>query len=216
MHIFSTFFAGILKTALAFTNDWVLAIVLITLGVKLLLFPVSIKQQKALLLSQNLNLVKEILTKKFKNDHSRVNTAVISIMTKYKINPLFSFATLIVQTPIFISLYFSISHLSTGIGSTIIPWVLSNSPDSIHVLPVIASLFQGLSGLAAQEKKFFMLVIPIVIGLLFFWKAPAGISVYWAFNALLRYFELKIFSSNLIRNRFLNIPSPEIMVRETI
>lgn len=215
MYIFSSWFGDVLKAVLAFTNDWFFAIALITFAVKLLLLPVSMKQQKTMLLSQNLNAAKGILTKKFKNDTAKVNAAVLSIMAKYKINPWFSFAVLIVQTPILISLYFSISHLSTSIGSFVIPWVLSNSPDNMHVLPVAASLLQGLSGLTMQEKNSFMLMIPIVISLLFLWKAPAGISVYWALNSLLRYMELKLFSLEWIRDRYLKVPSPEIMVRET-
>lgn len=183
--------------------------------IKLLLFPLSLKQQRTLLFSQNLQAAKDILAKKFKNDSAKVNAAVISIMAKYKISPWFSYAVLIIQTPIFLSLYFSISNLSTSIGSMIIPWVLSNSPDSFHVLPVVASLLQGLSGLTLQEKNSLMLMIPILIGLVFLWKAPAGISVYWALNSLFRYMELRIFSWRAVRERYLKVPSPEIMIRET-
>ncbi|ATW27451.1 YidC/Oxa1 family membrane protein insertase [Candidatus Formimonas warabiya] len=215
MHIFNSVFADLLKTVLFFTNDWFFAIAFITLTIKLLLFPLSLKQQRTLLFSQNLQAAKDILAKKFKNDSAKVNAAVISIMAKYKISPWFSYAVLIIQTPIFLSLYFSISNLSTSIGSMIIPWVLSNSPDSFHVLPVVASLLQGLSGLTLQEKNSLMLMIPILIGLVFLWKAPAGISVYWALNSLFRYMELRIFSWRAVRERYLKVPSPEIMIRET-
>jgi len=120
---------------------------------------------------------------------------------------------MLAQAPVFFSLYFSISNLSTTAGSIIIPWVLNvNSPDVLHIAPIVASILQALAVLTAKEKNVIMLALPIIFGLLFLWKAPVGLSVYWASNAVFGLIEKIIFNSRYVRKRYLNVPSPKEMV----
>lgn len=213
MHLFSTTFSAVLEFLMQFTGDWFIAIVLLTLAIKLLLFPVSIKQQKALLLSQNVNEAKNFLTKKFKNRSEKVNEALAKIMAKHKVNPFMPVIAIALQMPVLFSLYFSLMNISTGIGSSLVPWILSvGKPDALHVLPVVAGLFQGLPGLTAQDKSLLTFALPMVIGMVFLWKAPAALSVYWGINALLGFIEKKILSLKSIQQRFLSTVSVEEMI----
>ena len=178
------------------------------------MFPLSVKQQKAIILSQTLHEVRKSLSNKFKNQTERVNEGLARIMANYKVNPLLLFIALIVQMPIFVSLTFSLLNLSTTVGSTLIPWVLSVSkPDNLHILPVIGSFLQGLSGFTLQNKSFFMFILPIGLGLIFLWKAPAALSVYRGINALLSFIERKILSLERFQQRFLNVVSAEEMLK---
>ncbi|HZD61125.1 MAG TPA: YidC/Oxa1 family membrane protein insertase [Anaerolineae bacterium] len=218
MSIFGGVFAGILGSLIGFVGDWFIGIALLTVAIKVLLLPLSIKQQRGLLLTQNFSQAKTLLDKKFKNKPDKVNDALMKIMSRHKVNPLSSIMTMLVQLPVFFSLYFSISHLSTTVGSIVIPWALSMSKaDSLHILPVAASAIQGLQGLfgptAQQTRNIIMLLLPIGLGLFFLWGAPAGLSVYWAFNAIFSLVEKKIFSLQAIRDRYLSVPSADEMVK---
>ncbi|MDD3365543.1 MAG: membrane protein insertase YidC [Syntrophomonas sp.] len=213
MHIFSTTFNGVLEFLLGLTGDWFLAVFLLTLAIKLVMFPLSVKQQKAMIISQNLNEVRKSLSDKFKNQTERVNEGLAKIITNYKVNPLLPFITIIIQMPVFFSLYFSLLSLSTTVGSSLIPWVLTvSNPDSLHILPVIGSLLQGLSGLTVQNKSLFMFILPTALGLIFLWQAPAALSVYWGINALLSFIERKIISLGRFQKRYLNVASTEEML----
>ncbi|HWP96469.1 MAG TPA: membrane protein insertase YidC [Syntrophomonadaceae bacterium] len=214
MHVFSTAFNGALEYLLGLTGDWFIAIVLLTLAIRLVMFPLSVKQQKAMIISQNLGEVRKSLSAKFENQTEKVNKCLARVMTHYKINPLLPFITIVIQAPVFFSLYFSLLHLSTTVGSTLIPWILTvSNPDSLHVLPVIGSFLQGISGLTAQNKSLFMFILPVSLGLIFLWKAPAALSVYWGINALLSFIERKIIFFGRFQKRFLNVASTEEMLK---
>jgi YidC/Oxa1 family membrane protein insertase len=214
MYLLSTPFNGALAFLLGLTGDWFFAIVLLTLAIKLVMFPLSVKQQKAMIVSQNLNEVRKSLSERFKNQTEKVNVQLAQVMTRYKVNPLLPFITLVIQAPVFFSLYFSLLHLSTSVGSAFLPWILAvSNPDSLHVLPVIGSLLQGLASLTAENKNFIMFVLPVALGLVFLWKAPAALSVYWGINALLSFAERKIMSLERFQKRFLQVPSREEMLK---
>lgn len=217
MHIFSSFFTQILGTLIYFTGDWFFAVALLTIGVKVLLFPLSIKQQRSQLLSANLNQAKSILSNKFHDKTEKVNTETLKIASRYKVNSFIFFVPLIIQTPIFFSLYFSVLNLSSSVGSFLIPWISGlHSMDNLHILPVIAGLFQGLNGFTVNSKNVLTLIIPIFIGVVFLWKAPAALSAYWITNSILRLVELRIFSIKIVKQKFFNVPTPEQMLEGTI
>ena len=214
MHIFSTVFSGVLESLIQMTGDWLIAIVIITLAVRIILFPLSLKQQKAMLISENLNKVKEFLTNKYKNQKDKVNASIGKIMTRYRINPFLPFITTIIQMPVLFSLYFSLMNLGTTVESFLVPWVLSlSNPDNLHILPSMASLFQGISGFTAENRSILTFILPVDLGLLFLWKAPAALSVYWGVNSLLGFAEKKVLSLRIIRQRFLNVVPVEEMIK---
>lgn len=217
MHIFSTTFTHILASLINLTGDWFVAVALVTFGIKILLFPLAVKQQRTQLLLNNLNQTKSILANKFRNQAEKVDSRLLKIVSKYKINPLLSFIPFLIQAPIFFSLYFSVLNLSTSVGSVLLPWISSlHSMDSFHVLPVIAGLLQGLSGFFMENRNLLFFIVPIAIGVAFLWKAPAALSAYWIVSSVFRFVEIKIFSINHVKQKLLNIPSPEEMIESTV
>ena len=214
MNILGTVFSQLLDVLISFTGDWVLAIVLLTLAVKVLLFPVTIKQQKAVLLSKNLGQVQSLLSEKFKNRSDRINSELVKIAAKHRINPLMPLIMILVQAPILFSLYFALVNFGTTAGSILIPWVVNaGNSDSLHILPTAAGLLQGLGALASADRNLLMFIIPALIGLFFLWKAPAALSVYWGISSLLSLAEKKILAMEFFRTRFLKVAPPEEMLK---
>ncbi|MDJ0304648.1 MULTISPECIES: YidC/Oxa1 family membrane protein insertase [Dehalobacter] len=164
MNMISTVLSQLLAFLVSTTGDWFIAVALITLGIKLLLFPLSIKQQKVQLLTANLTKARTILSGKFHNQIKKVNSESMKIASKYKINPLFTFATLIIQAPVFFSLYVAITHLSIPVGSILIPWVSDlHMADHLHILPVIAGYCRSASDaecIYSRKQKFTDVHIP--------------------------------------------------------
>lgn len=214
MNIFSSPFTDLLTKFIGLTGDWFVAVILVTLVIRICLLPLSVKQQKDQFTLSNLNQVKSVLTTKFKNQTEKIDREVMKIASKYKVNTFLSMLLIIIQAPILFSLYASIINLSTSVGSLLVPWILSvHAPDSFHVLPILAGVFQALGGFTAETKSVLMFIVPVVIGLVFLWKAPAVLSVYWMTNSALKFLEYKMFSLNAIRNRLLKIPSAEEMLK---
>lgn len=217
MNIFHALFTEMLQAIINITGDWVIAIALLTLAIKVILFPLSLKQQRSMLITQNLNQAKAFLTGKFKDKTDKVNNALAVIVSKYKINPISSFVPLILQAPVFISLYFSVSHLTTTAASALIPWVLDvTKSDTFHIAPLAASIFSGLQAwlTPGQTRNLLTVAVPVIIGLIFLWKAPVGLSIYWAVNSLIGLAEKKLLALKFIKERFLNVPSADDMVKD--
>ncbi|HEY3374199.1 MAG TPA: YidC/Oxa1 family membrane protein insertase [Candidatus Aquicultor sp.] len=216
MSIFSSLFSGALGAIIGFTGDWFLAIALLTIAIKGLLFPLSVKQRRGMLITQSFAEAQKMLNEKYKGKKELVTEGLTKIMAKYKVNPLSSIMMLLVQLPVFFSIYYTVSHLTTGIGSVIIPWVINvTKADTLHVLPVAAGLVQGALSFystPSQTRNFLMIALPIGIGLWFLWSAPVGVSVYWACNALFGIAELQLFKLRAIKERYLTVPSAEEMV----
>lgn len=213
MNIFSGIITKALETTAGLTGDWFVTILLLTLAIKILMFPLSLKQQRAMLISHNLNKAKEKLSKKMGNQTEKVNAALAEIIARHRINPFYSLVVLLIQTPVFFSIYSSILHLSASIGTVVIPWAVSvSSPDSTHIIPVAAGLFQGIG--AIIEKNILMFLIAGVVGAIFLWKAPVGLGVYWGVNAVLGLLEKRLYSIAYIQNGFLKVPTVEDLLRE--
>ena len=206
MNIFSGIITKVLETTIGLTGDWFLTIILLTLAIKILMFPLSLKQQRAMLATQNLNKAKEALIKKMGDQTEKVNAVMAQIIARHRINPFYSLVVLIIQTPVFFSVYSSILHLSASVGTIVIPWAVSvSSPDNLHIIPAAAGLFQGIG--AIIDKNITMFIVAGVIGVVFLWKAPVGLGVYWGVNAFLGLLEKRLFTLPYIRNRFLKIPT---------
>lgn len=216
MHLFSSTFSLILNSLINFTGDWFFAIVLLTLGLKICLFPFSLKQQRAKLLTANFNEAKSMITEKFKHKKDKANSEILKIASQYRVNSLATFLPLILQAPIFFSLYFSVLNLSSTVGSTLLPWISGvHSIDNLHVLPLLAGLSQGLGGLTVNSKNLLTFLVPVIIGVVFLWKAPAALSAYWIVNSVSRFLEMKIFSLSIMRRKFFNVPTAEQMTGKT-
>lgn len=216
MNIFHTVFTEWLAGLLSFTGDWFWAITLFTLVLKLVLLPLSIKQRRSILITKSFSEVKGLLVEKLNNQTDKINEALAKVMLNHKVNPLSSMILIVIQAPILISMYFSISHLSTTVGSGVISWVLNvSNPDSLHIAPIIASIFGGLQGVVGEPVGFklsFMHLVPIIIGLIFLWKAPIGLSVYWFVNSAFGVLEKVLFNIPFIKERFLKIPTSKEMI----
>ncbi|AET69615.1 membrane protein insertase, YidC/Oxa1 family, C-terminal domain protein [Desulfosporosinus orientis DSM 765] len=216
MHMFSSTFSLILSSLINFTGDWFFAIALLTIGIKICLFPFSLRQQRSQLLTANFNEAKSIITKKFKNKKDKANSEIIKVASKYRVNSLTTFIPLLLQAPIFFSLYFSVLNLSSTVGSSVLPWISGvHSIDNLHVLPLLAGLSQGLSGFTMNSKNLSAFIVPVIIGVVFLWKAPAALSAYWLVNSASRFLEMKIFSLDIMRRKFFNVPTADQMAEKT-
>ena len=214
MSIFSSSFTVLLTKFIGLTGDWFFAVILVTLVIRLCLLPFSAKQQKDQFITSNLNQVKSSLTAKFKNQTESIDKELLKIASKYKVNAFLSALLLLVQAPILFSLYTSMTNLSTTVGSLVVPWVLSvHAPDPFHILPIMAGVFQALGGFTTEIRSLLMFIVPVAIGLVFLWKAPAILSVYWMTNSAFRFLEYKIFSLKAVRNRLLKVPTTEEMLK---
>ena len=88
-----------------FTGSWGLAIIVLTLIVRLLLHPLTKKQMTSMQKMQKLQPRIKMLQEKFKDDKESLNREMMALYKENKVNPAAGCLPLLVQLPVFILLY---------------------------------------------------------------------------------------------------------------
>ncbi|AEJ60295.1 Membrane protein oxaA [Spirochaeta thermophila DSM 6578] len=177
------------------------AIILLTLFVKILLFPLTHKSYESASKMQQLAPKMEEVRNRYKDDPQRMNQELALLYQKEGVNPLGGCLPLLLQIPIFFAMYGLFSSHFDLRGATFIPgWIDDLSvPESvfhfdtplpllgwtdIRLLPLILVVTQIISTKITQgassssQNQLFMYVLPVVF-LFILYNAPAGLLVYW-------------------------------------
>ncbi|MGQ0801159.1 MAG: membrane protein insertase YidC [Pseudomarimonas sp.] len=170
------------------TGNWGWAIILLVLVIKAAFFKLSEAQYKSFAKMRAVQPRIEALKERYGEDKQKFNMAMMELYKKEKINPMGGCLPILVQIPVFISLYWV---LLESVELRHAPWILwlSNlsAPDPYFVLPVLNLLTmwftQKLSpspGMDPMQKKI-MTYMPLVFGVMFAFF-PAGLVLYWTVN----------------------------------
>lgn len=188
-------------------HNWGLAIILLSILVYLILYPLSIKQMRSMKEMQVLQPKVEELRKAYKDNPQRMNKEIMALYKEHKVNPLGGCLPLLLQMPIFFALYNALMRSIVLKGARFL-WIKDLSePDRLIVLPkalpIIGSDFNILpiimaigmfiqqkissasaSSASAEQQKIMLIVMPIMFGLIFY-RMPAGLVLYWFVNSML-------------------------------
>jgi YidC/Oxa1 family membrane protein insertase len=173
-----------------------LAIIAFTIIVKTLMLPLTVQALRSSKAMQELQPKIKELQKKHGNDRQRMSQETMALYQQYRVNPLAGCLPMLIQIPIFLGLYNAIMNLSTsGIGfwTERFWWLPSlDQPDPIHLLPIVAGLFQFVQTQmmrpANQPKSTdpqqammnsIMNIMPLTV-VIFGWGFAAGPVLYWA------------------------------------
>lgn len=173
------------------TGNWGWAIVLLVVVIKAALFKLSEAQYKSFARMRRVQPRIEALKERYGDDRQKFQTAMMELYKKEKINPLGGCLPILLQIPIFLSLYWV---LVEAVELRHAPWILwiqnLTAPDPYFVLPVINLLTmwatQKLSPAPGMDpiQRRMMQAMPIVFGVMFAFF-PAGLVLYWTTNGLL-------------------------------
>ncbi len=172
-------------------GNWGVAIILVTILSRIVLYPLSYKGMVSMQkIKEIAPLVKEV-QKKHKGDPQKMNAATMALYKKHGANPLGGCLPLLLQIPIFFSIYRVLLNSIELKGADFMLWWTDLSQmDPYFVLPIImgATMYyqQRITPTnftdPMQEKIFKFL--PIIFTL-FFFTFPAGLVLYWAVNNVL-------------------------------
>ncbi|MGB9856882.1 MAG: YidC/Oxa1 family membrane protein insertase [Dictyoglomaceae bacterium] len=185
------FLVDILKYILEFfysgTNNYGLAIILLVIFIRILLYPLVQAQLKSLLLMQKIQPEIKKLQEKFKDDPQAFNREVMILYKQYKINPAMGCLPLLLQFPILIALYQLLLHYKYTTIPTFL-WISDlTKPDIILLLLMgITQYFSGkLSSISTtpemkkQQELNNILMAVLFTGMFYFFNIPAGVMLYW-------------------------------------
>ena len=170
---------------------WGVAIVLLTILVKLLLLPLTQKSFQSMQAMQRLKPEMEKLKAQYGNDKQKMNEETMALYKRHKVNPLGGCLPMLLQMPVYIALYRAIYSSVELYQAPLFGWVHDlSAPDPYYVLPIIlgASMFlQQLispTSLDSSQARMMKYVMPIMFTV-FMLFLPAGLVLYIFVNTLL-------------------------------
>ena len=180
----------LLKWIHSFVGNWGWAIVILTILIKLVFYPLNAKAGRSMAQMKVLAPKMEKLKQLYGDDRQKMNQAMMELYRTEKINPLGGCLPILVQIPVFIALYWV---LLASIELRHAPWIgwirdLS-APDPYFILPVIYAISMYVTTKlnpqpADPVQARIMLMMPIMFSI-FFLFFPAGLVLYWVVQNLL-------------------------------
>ena len=168
-------------------NNWGFAIMGVTLCIKALFFPLSAASYKSMAKMRKLQPRLAQLKESYGDDRQRFNQEMMDLYRKEKVNPMGGCLPIMVQIPVFISLYWVLIETVELRQAPFLLWVQDlSAKDPYFVLPVIMGITMFLQQrlnpapvdpLQAKIMRMFPIVFTV-----FFLFFPAGLVLYWVTN----------------------------------
>ncbi|MFO7811933.1 MAG: membrane protein insertase YidC [Pelovirga sp.] len=174
----------------SFINNYGFSIILLTICIKLIFWPLTQKSYKSMQGMQKLQPEMKKLKEKHADDKQKLNQEMMSFYRDNKVNPLGGCLPILIQIPVFFSLYKVLLDSIELRHSPFILWITDlSAKDPYYITPIVmgATMFlqQKLTPTnldPTQEKV--MLMMPIIFTFLFL-NFPAGLVIYWLVNNIL-------------------------------
>ena len=171
-------------------GNWGLAIIALTILIKLIFFPLSAASYKSMARMKKVTPRLMKIRETYGNDRVKMNQAMMELYKEEKINPLGGCLPIVVQIPVFIALYWVLLASVELRQAPFFGWITDLAqPDPFYILPalmmgsmVIQTKLSPTPPDPVQAKV--MMIMPFAFGVMFFFF-PAGLVLYWLVNNIL-------------------------------
>ena len=183
---------SLLRICNAVTMNWGLAIILLTIIIKLIFYPLthfSMKNMKGMQkLQPKMAQIREI----YKDDKTKMNQQLMSLYKENKVNPMMGCLPMLIQMPIFFGLYEGLLVAIEIRNAPFFWWITDLSKqDPYHVYTILMGISMFIqqkmtptAGDPSQAKM--MMFMPIIFcGMFIFYPVPSGLVIYWFVNNVL-------------------------------
>ena len=186
-----------------FIPNYGVAIILLTLLIKLAFWPLGNKSYRSMEKMKKLQPLMQELREKYKDDKQRMNQEVFALYKTFKVNPMSGCLPMLIQIPVFIALYKMLYSAIELRHSPFFGWITDlSAPDRLFHLPFsvpfmaepygipVLTLIMGASMLLQQKmspppgdptQARMMMLLPLVF-LFIFINFPSGLVLYWLVN----------------------------------
>ena len=181
----------VLKFIYQYVHNYGIAIIILTIFVKMLFWPLGNISYKSMKEMQKLQPQMKTLRDKHKDDKAKMQQETMALYKRHKVNPMSGCFPMVIQLPVFFGLYRALLYSIELRHSPLFFWIQDlSAKDPYYITPIImgATMFlqQRMSptpgGNEMQAKL--MMWMPVVFTFLFL-SFPSGLVIYWLFNNIL-------------------------------
>jgi YidC/Oxa1 family membrane protein insertase len=206
--IISHLLLQLLEILYRLVHNWGGAIILLSILIYLLLYPLTLKQMRSMKQMQALQPRIEELRNTYKDNPQKLNKEIMDLYRQNRINPFGGCLPLVLQIPVFFALYQAliryialkganflwIKDLSEPDRLFLLPVNLPIITNEINILPILMtvgmfmqqkiSMSTTASTTSAEQQKLMLILFPLMFGFIFY-HMPAGLVLYWFVNSSL-------------------------------
>ncbi|MBC9131121.1 membrane protein insertase YidC [Frischella sp. Ac48] len=180
----------LLKLIQGFVSNWGVAIIIITFIVRGILFPLTRTQYRSLAKMKLLQPRLQALKERYGDDHKKVGQETMELYRQEKVNPLGGCLPVIIQMPIFLSLFYMLGNTVELRHAPFMLWINDlSAQDPYYILPLIMGLtmylIQKMSPTTVTDpmQQKIMTFMPVIFTVFFLWF-PSGLVVYYIVSNL--------------------------------
>jgi YidC/Oxa1 family membrane protein insertase len=185
-------------------GNWGVAIVLLTLLVKVVLFPLTAKQMQSMGRMKELKPELDRINELYGDDREKKGAAIMELYRKRGVNPMAGCFPVLLQMPIWFSLYASLSsNVELFRAPFILWWADLSSPDPLFVLPLglgalmfVQQKMSPATGVDPVQQKMMLYMMPAMITSLMLFL-PAGLCLYMLTNSALSIGQQRLIEARL-------------------
>lgn len=172
-----------------------LAIILLTIIVKIIVYPLTKKQIKSMKAMQKIQPEMQKLQKKYKDNPQMMQKKLMELYQKEGANPMSGCLPMLIQMPILMAMYYTLFNFDYGGVAPSFLWMPSLSEtDPLYILPILSALTTflqqklSMSSESTQQMKMMMVIMPLFIGFISL-NFPAGLVLYWVTMNVVQIFQ---------------------------
>ncbi len=184
-------------------GNWGWTIIVFTITIKLALFPLSAAGFRSMAKMKVVTPKMTAVREQYKNDPQKMNQAMMELYKKEKINPLGGCFPILIQMPIFLSLYWVLQASVEMRGAPWMGWITDlTQPDPWFILPVLYAISMYITtklnpAPADPMQAKMMLFMPLAFSVMFLFF-PSGLVLYWVVNNVLSIGQQWVINNKLI------------------
>lgn len=194
--IIGRFFLIVLKWINTWTHNWGFAIIVLTIFIKIVLYPLQHKSIVSMRKMQKLQPKVEAIKSRYKKAKSdpeqrqKMNMDVMKLYQTEGVNPMGGCLPMVLQLPIFWGFYGVLSRAIELRGAPFILWIHDlSTKDPYYITPILMTITMFIqqtltpTTVDPAQKRMFM-IMPLLFGF-FFKELPSGLVVYWLMQNIL-------------------------------
>jgi YidC/Oxa1 family membrane protein insertase len=183
--------------------NWGVAIIIITIIVKGIMYPLTKKQYESMAKMRVLGPKMTQLKERFGDDRQKMSQAMMELYKKEKVNPMGGCFPLLLQMPIFLALYWVFLESVELRHADFVFWITDlSTKDPYFVLPILTGIsmwaLQKLQPMTVTDEmqKKIMQFMPIMMTIFFMWF-PSGLVLYWLISNVITLVQAKLIYASM-------------------
>jgi len=171
-------------------GNWGWSIILLTICIKVLLYPLSAASLRSMAKMRSLQPKMESLKETYGDDRQKMSQELMALYKKEKVNPAGGCFPMLLQMPVFLSLYWVLLESVEIRHSPWIFWIQDlSAKDPYFILPLVMGasmlLMQKMQPMPTDPTQAMVMKVMPIAFTFFFMIFPSGLVLYWTVNNLL-------------------------------